>query len=174
MAQSGNRLSNTGSVSCGVPLSSSILNMAVGASEVFREKSGRFCIADDAGYIDAMTASSVNVLGWVIGASKITAGASDGLTSVDVETDFLSKLFVMPACKDSEGAVTEAQLLGAIGLTFDIQKVDTSKQYADLGASAVDILLGYGYIYEGSSAGQQYMIVKVNPVKLAYTSHTDV
>lgn len=170
----GNMLSNTGAVSCGEFGSSSILNMGVGASEVFKSKSGRFCIADDAGYIDAATASGVNIMGWVIGNSDVTAVATDGSTKLDVETDFLSKLWVMPACKDSAAAVTEAQLLAAIGLTFDIQKVSTYYQYADLGASAIDILLGYGYIYEGSAAGQQYMIVKVNPVKLAYTSHTDV
>lgn len=149
------------------------INMAMGASEVFKGKSGRFCVADDAGYADAMAATGVKVLGWVEGNDDFTCGASNGLTTRLVETDIHGKLFVMPACKDAAAAVTEAELRAAVGLTFDVQMVSTNYQYADLGASSVDILLGYGYIYEGSAAGQQYMVVKINPNKVVYTSHTD-
>lgn len=149
------------------------INMAMGASEVFKGKSGRFCVADDAGYADAMTASSVKVLGWVEGSDDFTCGASNGLTSRLVETDIYGKLFLMPACKDAGAAVTEAELRAGVGLTFDVQMVSTNYQYADLGASSVDILIGYGYVYEGSSAGQQYMIVKPNCAKVVLTSHTD-
>jgi hypothetical protein len=149
------------------------INMAMGASEVFKGKSGRFGVADDAGYVDAADATSVKLLCWVEGNDDFTCGASDGLTTRLVETDLYGKLFLMPACKDSAAAVTEAELRGAVGLTFDIQMVNTNYQYADLGASAVDILIGYGYVYEGSAAGQQYMIVKPNCAKVALTSHTD-
>jgi hypothetical protein len=157
----------------GYVLPNSTINMAMGASEVFKGKSGRFCVADDAGYAEAAGASGVKFLGWVEGNDDFTCGASDGLTNRLVETDIYGKLFCMPACKDSGAAVTEAELRAAVGLTFDIQMVSTYYQYADLGASTVDILIGYGYIYEGADAGDQYMIVKVNCAKVVLTSHTD-
>jgi len=161
-------------VTCGVYSSGTVIRMKAGASEVIKGKSGRFVQADGAGYVDAASASSVDIMGWVVGTGDITAGASDGVTSFDVETDILGKLFVMPACKDSAAAVTEAELQAAVGTTMDIQMVSTNYQYCDLGASAVDILLVYGYIYEGSAAGQQYAIVKPNVNKLVYGTHSDV
>ena len=158
----------------GSVLPNSTIAMKVGASEVFRGKSGRFVVADDAGYVDAMAATGVKVLGWMEGNDDFTSIATDGSTVRLVETDIYGKLFCMPACKDSGAAVTEAQLQAAVGTTFDIQKVSTYYQYADLGASSVDILIGYGYVYEGSSAGQQWMIVKINAAKVVLTTHTDV
>jgi hypothetical protein len=158
----------------GQVLPNTTITMKVGASEVFKGKSGRFCIADDAGYIDAAAATGVKFLGWVEGIDDFTANSTDGVTERLVETDIYGKLFLMPACKDSAAAVTEANLQAAVGTTFDIQKVSTYYQYADLGASTIDILIGYGYVYEGSAAGQQYMIVKVNCAKVVLTSHTDI
>lgn len=160
------------SLKCG-DFGTKTIAMKVGASEVFKGKSGRFCQADGAGYIDAASATSVDILGWVEGHDDFTAAAADGGTIRTVDTD-LGKLFVMPCCDDTAGAVTAAELQGAVGTTVDIQMVSTNYQYADLGASAVDILLVYGFIYEGSAAGQQYAIVKVNPNKLVYGTHTDV
>lgn len=172
---SGNKINQaSGMATCGELSSGTILNMGVAASQVLKAKSGRFVVGAGSGYIQCMTASSTDVMGWVVGTKEETASSTAGATSWDVETAILDKLFVMPACKDSAAAVTEAQLLGAIGYTFDVQMVSTNYQYADLGASAVDILIGYGYIYEGSAVGQQYMIVKVNPIKMAFTTHTDV
>lgn len=158
---------------CGEWNTGSKIKMKMGASEVFKGKSGRFCHGDDAGYQDAASAASVDIMGWVEGNDDFTCDSTDGVTGRTIETN-LEKLFIMPACKDAGAAVTEAQLQAAVGTTFDIQKVSTNYQYADLGASATDILLGYGYVYEGSSAGQQYMIVKVTTAKRVYTSHTDV
>jgi len=169
----GNKLKNVGSVSCGKLSTGSILNMAIGASVVIKAKSGRFLCGTGSGYLIIPTASLTDIMGWVVGTFEATSSSTAGGTSWDIETD-LSKLFVMPACDDSAGAVTEAELLGAIGYTMDIQMVSTSYQYCDLGASAIDLLLGYGYIYEGSAAGQQYMIVKVTPKGQVYTTHSDV
>jgi len=172
---SGNRLNqNPGAVSCGVFSSSSILNMSVAASVVLKAQSGRFVQANGSGYISAGSATAVDIVGWVVGNSDLTAPATAGAVGWDVDTNFLNNLYLMPACKAAGAVVTAAELLGAIGTTFDIQMVSTYYQYANLGASTVDILVGYGYIYEGSAAGQQYMIVKVNPIKLAYGTHSDV
>lgn len=164
---------SVGQVTCGVLGTGSILNMGVAASQVLKRKSGRFVVGAGSGYVQCATATATDIMGWVIGTKEETASSTAGATAWDIETDIFTKLFVMPACKDGAAAVTAAELLAAIGYTVDIQMVSTNYQYADLGASAVDILLVYGYIYEGSAAGQQYAIVKPNVAKLAYTTHTD-
>ena len=156
---------------CGVYSSGTVLNMKVSTSEVIKSKSGRWVCADGSGYLQMMSATSVDVLGWVPGVFEETSNASAGVTTWPVETAFLDKLWVMPACGAAGAATTEALMQAAVGESFDVQMVSTNYQYASLVASVVSILVGYGYIYEGSAAGQQYMIIKINPVKLAYTAH---
>lgn len=159
-------------MNCGVYSGGSVIRMKMGASEVVKAKSGRFIVPDDSGYMDMAGAASTAIMGWVCGSFEATSIATDGATSWPIETDIFGKLFIMPACGAAGAAVSESTLQGAVGETFDIQMVSTNYQYADLNASSVDILLGFGYVYEGSSAGQQYMIVKVNQNKLAYTTHS--
>jgi hypothetical protein len=158
-------------MNCGIYGTGTALKMKVSTSEVVKAKSGRFVCADGSGYLQMMSATSVDVMGWVVGSFEATSSSTAGDTEWTIETDFLSKLFVMPACGTAGAATTETVMQGMIGETSDVQMVSTNYQYASVVASAVDILLWYGYIYEGSAAGQQYAIVKVNPVKLAYTSH---
>jgi hypothetical protein len=143
--------------------------MKVGASEVFKDKSGRYLKADGSGRVEIATASDTGIIGWAL-SGEFTASATEGASKVSVETD-INKLMVMPACGAAGAAITEATLAGCIGETHDIQMVSTNYQYMDTNASAVDILLCLGYIYEGSAAGQQYGIVRINAVKAAYITH---
>ena len=157
--------------SCGIYESGTVLSMKMAASAVAIAKSGRFVGVNGSGYVSMSTASSVDMIGWLNGTFELTSSSTAGGSVWPIETDFLSKLFVMPACKGTGTALTEAELLAGIGESSDIIMESTNYQYANLAASSVDILLQYGYIYEGSSYGQQYAIVKINPAKLVYTSH---
>jgi hypothetical protein len=152
-------------------LTGTVLKMKVSDSEVLKAKSGRWVGVDGAGYLQMGSATSVDIMGWVTGSLEETSSSTAGGTSWFVETDFLSKLWVMPACNTTGVGATEAELLAAIGETCDITMESTSYQYCDIGLSDVDILLVYGYIYEGSAYGKQYAIVKPNVAKLVYTSH---
>ena len=158
-------------MNCGIYESGTVLKMKVSDSEILKSKSGRWVAVDDAGYLEMGSATSVDLMGWVLGSFEETSSSTAGVTKWPVETNILGQLFIMPACYATGVQVTEAQLLAGIGETVDITMENTSYQYADFVLSAVDILLVFGYIFEGASYGQQYAIVKPNCDKLSYTAH---
>ncbi len=146
-----------------------IVEMPIGASEVFKNLSGHFVKMDDAGRIEIAGATDVDIVGWALQGER-TASSTEGANKAGVNVA-LDAIYEMPACGAAGAALTEANLQAAVGETVDIQMVSTNYQYADLSASAVDILLVLGYRYYGSAAGQQSVLVKLNVNKLVYTTH---
>lgn len=144
-----------------------ILDMPIGASEVFKNLSGKFVKPDGSGRMEIAGAASVNIVGWIEQGER-TASATEGadIGGVNVAKD---AVYEMPACGAAGAAVSEATLKAAVGETCDIQMVDTNYQYADLSASSVDILLIVGYRYYGSAAGQQSVLVMINWEKVVNT-----
>ncbi len=152
------------------PFKSSVIEMIVGASEVFKHLGGGFVKMDDSGRIEIADDSDLDIVGWAT-THEQTASSTEGLTTVGVETN-LQKLFKIPANNHATvvTAATEAQLKAAIGESFDITVI-SDIQYADLATSTYNTLIGYGYEYYGTGTNMQAMVVKVNPAVVAYTSH---
>jgi hypothetical protein len=149
----------------------SVINMPVGASEVFKSLSGHYVKMDDSGRIEVAGAADLDIIGWAFSPADFTSSATEGADSLDVETNIFGIPFEIPACGAAGAAVTESTLAGMIGETCDIQMVSTYYQYADTSASTYDMLLCLGYRYYGSAAGMQSLIVRVNTDKAAYTTH---
>ena len=135
----------------------------VGASEVFKNLSGKFVKSDGSGRVEIATAAAVNIVGWAV-TGEITASATEGATKVGVNVN-CEAVYEMPAILNAGTAPSEAALIAAVGETCDIKMVDTNYQYANVDTATTEILKIVDYRYYGSAVGQQTVLVQLNPIK---------
>lgn len=130
------------------------IEFPVAASEVFKHLGGAFVKIDSNNRVAVAGATDTAIIGWAF-TGDFTASATAGQTKIAVNTS-LDAIYRMRL----DAAQTEAQLRGLIGETCDII-VTSNIQYADVDASAVDILFIVGYEYFGSAIGEQTVLVKL-------------
>jgi len=143
-----------------------IKSMPIGASEVFKNRSGHLVKPDGSGRMEIAGDASVNIVGWMLQGER-TASATEGADKGDVILDH-DMVYLMPACGAAGIAVSEAVLKAATGKSCDIY-VGSDYQYANVAASVVGILLIVGYEYYGSAVGDQWARVKINWEKVVNT-----
>ena len=102
----------------------------VGASEVFKKKGGGFVIEDASGRVEIATAAATNIIGAALLFEDLTASATEGGTTVQVDLD-LSGIYELP--------VSGTYLATMRGKTCDII-ITSNVQYANVAATAIDIL----------------------------------
>lgn len=139
-----------------------ILTFPLSASEVFTDTGGKFMSTDANRRAEVAAAADTDLIGWgLTGAHTSSSTAGADLISVNISLD---AVYLMPL----DAARTEAQLLAIMLKTCDI--VTTSNiQYADYDASSTDVIQIVGYRYWGSASGEQAVLVRLNPNKLAAT-----
>jgi len=130
-----------------------IVNMPVGASEVFTDTGAKFVIQDGSGYIDAAEATSSELFGWAE-CGAFTSQSTDGYDSVPVNIA-LDAIYRIPA----DAAVTADM----VGKTCDISK-SSNVIKADVDASTYDVI----QIVDVDITNQE-VLVRLNPNKAAAT-----
>ena len=142
-------------VEAGVPV------LSFAASQVFKEKSGRF-VAQSGGYMIAATNGINEICGYVefVG----TTGSSNGDTKLPIDRS-CEKVYEIPIYKTI--AMTEADLRGYIGDTCDLY-VASNIQYADLTNIAADDIL----TIVGGDVAEQTLYVQINANKLGQIKYS--
>ena len=127
----------------------------IAASAVFKNLSGCFVQVDSSGRIAiAGTDTATDILGWAeVGEFTASATAGQSKAVVNIAKD---ATYFMPLV----AAYTEAQLAGYVGKFMDIY-IASNIQYANPGATSVNIIKAVGYRYWGSAAGQQALEVQI-------------
>lgn len=147
--------------------SNKVINMPLGASEVFKDLAGHFVIPDGSGRVQLANATDVNVIGWALQGER-TSSATEGADFADVDTD-LGKIWEIPAVLNDGTAPTDAQLKAAVGETCDIKIVSTNYQYANINASSIDIIQILAWKRYNNSVGGQTVFVRINIEKIVNT-----
>ncbi len=130
------------------------LEFPVAASEIFKHLGGAFVKIDANNRVAIAGATDTAIIGWA-NTGDFTASSTAGQTKVPVNIS-LDAVYRMRL----DAAQTETQLKGLIGETCDMI-VTSNIQYADVDASAQDVLLIVGYEYLGSGLGEQTVLVKL-------------
>jgi len=143
-----------------------IIEMPVGASEVFKYKGGCFVEPDGSGRIEVCDDGDNTPIGWALSAER-TASSTEGADKVGVNVSY-DAVFEMPAILADGTVPSDSALAAAVGETCDI-KVSSNVQYAVIDASSDDILLIVGYKVYGSTLGQKTVLVQRVPKNISYT-----
>ena len=123
---------------------------AIGASEVFKNLSGRWMGSDAAGYLDVADTDAAELQGWGE-YGELTAPATDGLLEIVVDIS-PNSVYRMPA--DDTPALTD------MWETCDIV-VASNIQQADVGQSNQDVLIICGF-----NATDLTVDARMNPSKM--------
>ena len=130
-----------------------IVNMPVGASEVFTDTGAKFVTQDGSGNIDASGAADTEIFGWAM-CGTFTSQGTDGLDSLPVNIA-LDAIYRIPA----DGTVDKSM----VGKSCDIS-VSSNVIKADIDATATDVI----QIVDVDITNQE-VLVRLNPSKAAAT-----
>ena len=144
-----------------------LVDYPVQASQVFKHTGGGFVSMDSSERIGVAVSSDTQILGWCE-TGDYTTPSTAAIIQLPVDIGF-GALYLLPlATSDAAAARTEAQLKDLIGKTCDLDVI-SNIQYADYGASSTDVIKIVDYRYWGSAAGEQAVVVMMNPTK-AFTA----
>ena len=136
-------------------------NIPVGASEVFKVRSGKFIVDDGAGRIEVADQNDNGINGWAIIDKDFTASSTEGADKLACYLG-IGQVFSIPVYSGS--TITEAALLAVWGTFIDLI-VSSSYQYANIDASTKDHLLVTD-VFWNSLTGKGYLGVMINPAKV--------
>lgn len=143
-----------------------IIEMPVGASEVFKYKGGCFVEPDGSGRIEVCDDGDATAIGYANTAER-TASSTEGADKVGVDVSY-DTVYEIPAILNAGTVPTDAALIAAVGETCDI-KVVSNVQYANVDTTTDSILLIVGYKVYGSTLGLKTVLVQRVPKNLSYT-----
>lgn len=133
------------------------VNYPAGASETYANNSGKWMTRDaNQGRVTLALTASTELMGWGM-VGPISTNATDEVTKIDIDVA-LETLYEMPI----DAAQTGAALLDLMWETCDIVCAGvTSVQYADLDASATDVLQLIDFrVYESASSANNTVVVR--------------
>lgn len=142
------------------------IEMPVGASEVFKYKSGCFVKPDGSGRVEVVADASTAAIGWANTAER-TASSTEGADKVGVDVSY-SNIYEIPATIGAGTVPTDAALTAAVGESCDIQ-VASNVVYAEVDGSSQDVLLILGWYSYGTTLGNKVVRVQRIPVNTTYT-----
>ena len=133
----------------------------VAASQAFKRLGGKFAKLDSNERLDLADSGDTEIHGWVqIGEQTSSSTAGNDRYVCNVALDALYEI-------PTDAAQTEAQLKALLAKTCDLIVSAGGLQQADIGESNEDVLFIVDYRYWGSAAGEQSLIVMLNPLKRA-------
>lgn len=128
----------------------------VGASEVFKQAGGSFVRTDGSGRVEIAVAGDTEIIGAALLYADLTASATEGATSVEVDMSYESVYEIPIAAGTTAWADTMR------GKDCDL-RVDSNIQGVDLGASGEDVVQIIGKGSTNAAGTVLSVLVKLNP-----------